>query len=177
MKNYMRLGAVALFVIIISAFTIIRSTKIMVKENLSKVPAVNIKTLDGKIINSKNIIKEGEPTLLVFWATCCAPCKNELSTISKVYDSWQEETGVNIVAVSVDLPQYTTGVKPFVNHNNWKYEVYLDVDRNLMHAMNANSTPHSFLLNSKGEVVWEKQGFVAGDEVKLYAEIKKHSKS
>jgi len=49
----------------------------------------------------------------------------------------------------------------------------LDVDRNLMHAMNANNTPHSFLLNEKGSIVWERQGFVTGDETIIYDQIKK----
>ena len=171
MKNYIRLAAVALFTIIISAFSIIKSTKNMNSGKANKVPSVNIKTLDGKTINSKGIFKKGEPTLLVFWATCCAPCKKELTAISKVYDTWKEETGINIVAVSVDLPQYVNGVKPFVINNNWDFDVYLDVDRNLMHGMNAYSTPHSYLINAKGEIIWEKQGFIQGDEEKIYTKI------
>lgn len=173
MKNYIRLAIVALFTIMISAFSIIKPIEKMIISDLETIPSVNIKTLDGNTINSKNIIKNGKPTLLVFWATCCAPCKNELTTLSKVYDTWQKETKINIVAVSVDLPRYANGVAPFIKNNNWKYDVYLDVDRHLMHAMNANSTPHSFLLNEKGEIIWEKEGFINGDELTIYDEIKK----
>ena len=175
MKNYMRLTVITLLAITISSFSLIKPIKRMIKDNVTTIPSVNIETLNGKSINSKDIIKNDKPTLLVFWATCCAPCKKELTKISKVYDTWQEETGINIVAVSVDLPQYANGVKPFVKDNNWKYDVYLDVDRILMHKMNAYSTPHSFLLDSKGEIVWEKQGFIEGDELKIYDEIKKVS--
>lgn len=173
MKNYIRLVVVALFAIMVSSFSVIKPIEKMIKDNRTTIPSVTIKTLAGNAINSKDIVKKNKPTLLVFWATCCAPCKNELTTISKVYDSWQKETGVNIVAVSVDLPRYANGVKPFVDYNNWKYDVYLDVDRNLMHAMSASSTPHSFLLNAKGEIVWEKQGFVDGDETTIHNEIMK----
>ena len=167
---------IALFAIIVSAFSFIKPLEKTTKVRVTTVPSINIKTLDGNTINSKDIIRNGEPTLLVFWATCCAPCKKELTAISKVYDSWQKKTGVNIVAVSVDLPQYANGVKPFVESNNSKYDVYLDVDRNLMHAMNANNTPHSYLLNTKGDIVWEKQGFFDGDEVTIYNEISKASR-
>lgn len=141
-------------------------------EEYSKLPSVSIKTLKGEIINSKNIVNDKKPTLLIFWATCCAPCKKELSTISKVYADWKNETGVNIVAVSVDLPRYAGGVASFVSNQNWDFDVYLDVERNLMDKMNASSTPHSFLINKEGEIVWNKQGFISGDEKNIIKRIK-----
>ncbi|WP_182125832.1 TlpA family protein disulfide reductase [Tenacibaculum pelagium] len=135
------------------------------------IPAVEIKTLEGKPFNAANIGSTSKPTLLVFWATCCAPCKKELSSISKVYKEWKNKTGIEVVAVSVDLPQYINEVKPFIEANNWNFKVYLDVERNLMKAMNAYSTPHSFLIDKKGEVIWDKQGFVNGDETLIYQKI------
>ena len=175
MKNYIGLITMVLFAITISSFTLIKPIKMLVTDNITTIPSVNIETLDGKTINSKDIIKNNKPTLLVFWATCCAPCKKELTAISKTYNDWQKETGINIVAVSVDLPQYANGVEPFVKDKNWIYDVYLDVERNLMHKMNAYSTPHTFLIDTNGEIVWEKQGFTEGDELKIYDEINKIS--
>lgn len=144
---------------------------------ITTIPSEMITTLDGEPFNSKSLIKKGKPTLLVFWATCCAPCKKELNTIAEVYKQWQEDTNINIVAVSVDLPQYISKVKPFVKNNKWSYDVYLDVERNLMHAMNVYETPHSFLINKKGEVVWEKKGFSYGDEDIIYSKILEVSKN
>lgn len=166
MKNYAILILVAILTTILTAFS---TTK---EKITTEIPSVTIKTLDGKSINSKSLITNGEPTLLVFWATCCAPCKNELSTISNVYTQWKNETGINIVAVSVDLPKYANGVAPFVTNNNWDFDVYLDIERNLMHKMNAASTPHSFLINKEGDIVWDKQGFISGDEKNILKKIK-----
>lgn len=39
--------------------------------------------------------------------------------------------------------------------------------------MNVNNPPHSFLVNSKGEIVWEHNGYATGDENYLYDMIKK----
>ena len=46
-----------------------------------------------------------------------------------------------------------------------------------MHAKDAYSTPLSFLLNKEEDIVWEKQGFVGGDETCIYDEIKKNPSS
>lgn len=135
------------------------------------IPSVTIETLAGEPFNSKKIIDSERPTLLVFWATCCAPCKKELTEISKSYDLLKKEMGVNVVAVSVDLLRYADGVKPFVESRKWAFPVYLDVDRKLMHAMSAQSTPHTFLLDKEGKIVWQKQGFSKGEEVDIFNSI------
>ena len=140
------------------------------------IPSVTIKTLTGESLNSTNIIDSEQATLLIFWATCCAPCKQELTEISKSYDSLNKEMGVNVVAVSVDLPRYADGVKPFIESRDWKFPVYLDVNRELMHAMNAQSTSHTFLLDKEGKIVWEKQGFSKGDEVVIHNKIAENLK-
>ncbi len=173
MNKLITISVVFLTFIFVSAIG--NNDVIETKNNLKNkvyIPSVDIKNLNGDKINSSLIINKDSPTLIVFWATCCAPCKKELSTISKVYKQWQKETAVNIVAVSVDLPQYANGVAPFVKNNNWPFDIYLDVERDLMHKMNAYNTPHSFLINKKGEIIWEKQGFVSGDEEQIFKMIK-----
>ncbi|MBL4709925.1 MAG: TlpA family protein disulfide reductase [Flavobacteriales bacterium] len=169
MKDLIILSVFVLFGIIATAFSMIKPEE---TSSLKSLPSINIETLDGKSINAENTLKNDSPTLLVFWATCCVPCKKELTAISKVYDTWQKETGINIVAVSVELPRYADGVAPFVKSNKWDFDVYLDVERKLMHEMNAFSTPHSFLLNKAGEIVWDKQGFKVGDENAILEKIK-----
>jgi len=173
MKYYFTISAVAIMAMILTAFTSMKLYEDNEAKISNEIPSLLIETLDGNSVNTKDIIKSGEPTLLVFWATCCAPCKQELTTISNVYDSWKNKTGINVVAVSVDLPQYANGVEPFVNKAGWEFDIFLDGKRELMHAMNAESTPHSFLINRSGEVVWQKSGFVSGDEAVIYQEIKK----
>jgi cytochrome c biogenesis protein CcmG, thiol:disulfide interchange protein DsbE len=70
-------------------------------EEGKKIPAVQLKTVDGKSINTAELGFKG-PVIFSFWATWCSPCKRELNTIHDLYTDWQSETGVNLVAVSVD---------------------------------------------------------------------------
>jgi hypothetical protein len=86
---------------------------------------------------------------------------------------WQDETGVKIVAISIDDARNATKVGPFVNGEGWEYEVYIDENQDFKRLLNVNTIPHTFLLNGNGEVVWQHNGYAAGDEDELYELIQK----
>lgn len=141
-----------------------------------KIASAKVKTLDGKNFLTDSLQNNGKPMLISFWATWCKPCINELNTIAEVYSDWQTETGVKIVAVSIDDARTMNSVKPFINGKNWPYEVYLDPNSDFKRAMNVGPVPHSFLVNGKGEIVSQHTSFSPGDEEKLLEEIKNLSK-
>jgi len=138
-----------------------------------KLPSVNIKTLDGKVFNTKNITNDTNAIIISFWATWCKPCIQELNSISEVYDEWQEETGVKLVAISIDNSRTSIKVKPLVNGEEWDYEVYLDENGDFKRAMGVNMVPHTFILNGKGEIVWQHTTFSEGGELEMIDIIRK----
>jgi len=147
----------------------------MLAQNRS-LPNVKIKTLDGKSINIQTIENDGNPIVISFWATWCKPCKKELNTIAEYYDDWKEETGMKLVAISIDDSRSMSKVAPYINSSDWDYEVYLDPNRELARALSVSTVPHTFLLNKDGEIVWEHRGYIDGDEQILYKQILKISK-
>ena len=62
--------------------------------------------------------------IISFFATWCKPCNRELKAINEVYADWQEETGVKLIAISIDQAQNVNKVKPLVDENGWPYESY-----------------------------------------------------
>ena len=66
------------------------------------IPSVNIKTLEGKTINTASFENNGDPIIISFWALWCKSCIKELEAIYEVYEDWQDETGVKLVAISID---------------------------------------------------------------------------
>ena len=136
------------------------------------IPAIDLKDMDGKTINTSAFNNNGKPMVLDFWATWCKPCVNELNAINEVYADWQKETGVKIIAISVDDARTMSNVKPFVNGKGWEYDVYVDPNGDLKRALNIGMVPYTFLVNGKGEIVSVHTGYAPGDENKLYEEIK-----
>lgn len=140
----------------------------------AKVPEnITIKTLDGKTVETSIIQNDGKPIIISFWATWCKPCNRELNAIKDLYDDWQQETGVKLVAISIDDTRSASKVKPHVDGNGWNYEVYLDQNQDFKRAMNVVNVPHTFLINGNGEIVWQHTAYVDGSEEELFELVKK----
>jgi len=136
-----------------------------------KVPSVMIKDVEGNAINTGEITNDGKPIVISFWATWCKPCKLELNTIHELYPDWQEETGVKLIAVSIDNERTKNMVKPYVNSAAWDYDIWMDVNADFKRALGVNNVPHTFLVDKDGKIVHSHSGFVPGDEEALYEHI------
>ncbi|MBL7964238.1 MAG: TlpA family protein disulfide reductase [Flavobacteriales bacterium] len=141
-------------------------------QSKQKFPSVTVQTLDGRKVDTKTFSNNGKPMIINFWATWCAPCKRELNTIADRYASWQKETGVKLIAVSIDDARSMARVKPYVDGQEWDYEVYLDPNGDLKRALNVSNVPHTFLVNGQGEIVWQHNNYEPGDENELYQKVK-----
>jgi thiol-disulfide isomerase/thioredoxin len=141
--------------------------------NKNTLPSIDVKTLDGQVFNTKDITNNGKPIILDFWATWCKPCVKELEAISDLYEEWQEETGVLVVAVSIDNSRSMSRVAPFVNAKSWEYMVLLDPNCKFKEAMNVVNVPHVFLLDGNGNVIHQHTSYADGDEEDLYELVKK----
>ena len=137
-----------------------------------QLPSVNLKDMGGKAVNTSSLGFTG-PVVISFWATWCAPCKKELNNINDVYEKWQEETGVNLVAVSIDDEKTKSQVPVYVNGKSWDFLVLMDPNGDFKRAMGVNNVPHTFLVDQSGNIVYSHNNYAPGDEEKLYAEILK----
>ena len=156
---------------ILTFLVVLLTTTFSFSQNARKLPNIEVKTLKGDAFNISELNNDGSPIVISFWATWCKPCKKELNNIAEVYEDWQEETEVKLVAISTDDTRSMSKVAPYINSSDWEYEIYLDPNGDLKRAMSVSTIPHTFLLNGKKEIVWQHRGYVEGDEEELYTKI------
>ncbi len=156
------------FALLIFLFTFSLSSA---QSDKSTIPSVNVKSLDGKVFDTADFNNDGKPMIINFWATWCGPCKKELSNIAEVYEDWVDETGVKLIAVSIDDARSQARVLPYVNGSAWDYEVYIDENQEFKRAMGVNNVPHTFLVDGSGNIIYQHNNYAPGDEDELYEKI------
>ncbi|MCH5213544.1 MAG: TlpA family protein disulfide reductase [Muribaculaceae bacterium] len=140
------------------------------------IPSVMLKDIDGRSIDTAELYNDGNPIVISFWASWCKPCIRELNAIKEVYDDWQDETGVKVVAVSIDQAQDVEKVKPIVSRMGWDYDVLLDANSEFKRQMGVSDPPHVFVVDGDGNIVWNHQGYVDGSEEEILEAVKKAMK-
>lgn len=141
----------------------------------NNIPSVNIKTLDGKPVNSRSIYNKNGLTVYSFWATWCVPCINELDDIHKEIEKW-DEANVKIVAISTDDSRTKRRIRPLISGKKWGFKILLDENQDLKRALNINGIPHTIVTNGN-KIIYRRIGYKPGEENDLYQFIVKNSKS
>jgi len=137
------------------------------------VPQVNVKTLGGQSQSLSEFIKNDKITVLSFWATWCTPCKKELSAIAENYDSWKEDLGVEVLAITIDDTRQLSKVPGIVETSGWEYTILCGNQNEMQNAFNFQTIPQTFVVDKDGKIVYTHSGYVPGDEYELEEQLKK----
>ena len=138
----------------------------------AQLPSVQLKDLEGKTVNTADLSNDGKPFVISFFATWCKPCNRELKAIHEQYADWQEETGMKVIAVSIDQAQNINKVKPMVDGEGWEYEVLLDPNSEFRRAMGVQMIPHVFIIDGKGKIAESRSGYTDGAESHLIEKVR-----
>lgn len=166
MKNFI------LFILTVCSLGVARAQEL---KGSRKLPDVTLKMLDGSSAQSTSLLNKEGLTIVNFWATWCKPCMLELNNIRDLYSDWKKETNVKIIAVSIDDARNTAKVGPLAKGKGWSYEIALDPNGDFKRALNVNNIPHTFLVNTQGEIIWQHNSYAPGDEDELFEIVKKNS--
>ncbi|MBD5186393.1 MAG: TlpA family protein disulfide reductase [Bacteroides sp.] len=138
----------------------------------AQLPSAQLKDLSGKPVDTATLSNDGKPFVISFFATWCKPCLRELKAIHEVYPDWQDETGMKLIAVSIDEAQNASKVKPLADAEGWDYEVLLDPNSDFARAMGVNNVPHVFIIDGEGRIAEQKVGYTDGSEGHLIEKIR-----
>ena len=127
-------------------------------------PAFSLTTIDGKRVGLEQF--RGRLVVVNFWATFCAPCREEMPSMERL---WQrlKGRGLVILAISVDRgsPQR---VEEFVEQTGVSFPVLLDPKGKVRREYEIFALPTTYIVGRDGrflgkvvgERVWDSDGFI-----------------
>ena len=135
-------------------------------------PDVKIENQEGKVISTKSLA-DGTPMIISFWSTTCKPCIQELNAINDNLADLLEEVDMKVVAVSVDDARTVSRARAMTKGQGWDdYVCLYDKNQDFKRAMNVSLTPHTFIVDGKGNIVYSHSGYTPGSEQELFEKIK-----
>jgi peroxiredoxin len=129
-----------------------------------------LRDVDGKTVRLSDF--PGQVVLIDFWATWCVPCEAEIPHLEELYGK-NKDKGFVVLGVSMDGPETIANVAPFARRYNLSFPVLLDEETKVVGIYNPKRTaPLSVLIDRKGQIARVRQGFNAGDEKLIEADVK-----
>ena len=130
-------------------------------------PDFTLQDLAGKSHTLSDL--KGQVVLVNVWATWCGPCKREIPSLVRLYQS-RREKGLEILAVSVDRTS-SARVASFAERYQMNFPVLLNPRGDVANNYWARSIPSTFLVDKKGVIRWKVIGTREWDDAQALARI------
>jgi len=114
-------------------------------------PRLDVQDLQGRRWTSASL--QGQVVVLNFWATWCAPCKEEMPSLQALHDAPHPPV---VIAVNVKEPKGR--VMPFLKHANLSLPVVLDEQGELARQWGVRIYPTTVLIGPNGQARWRVVG-------------------
>lgn len=129
-------------------------------------------TLDAARFNTLTFIQEdgtegtladfqGEPLVLNFFASWCAPCRAEMPDIQATFE--QAQGKVAFIGVNADLTE--DAWQSFVAESEVTYPTVFQPDNNIFSELGLIGMPSTVLINPDGTVAYQHSGIIDAEEL------------
>ncbi len=130
-------------------------------------PNFTLKSVAGKNIKLSEL--RGHVVLVNFWATWCAPCKDELPFFNRLYEKYKI-AGVEILGVNID--KLSSRAADFSRSLGLSFPILLDPSGKVSASYRINSMPTTAVIAKDGTVRHIHRGFLPDDPARYEGEIK-----
>jgi cytochrome c biogenesis protein CcmG/thiol:disulfide interchange protein DsbE len=113
---------------------------------------------------------EGKAVLVNFWASWCAPCKEEAPFLEEV---WRDNRDRGLVVVGLDAKDFRADARRFAERFGLTFPLVYDGPGDSTDPYGVTGFPETFVIDREGHVVAAFKGGVDGEDVrpKLLAAI------
>lgn len=123
----------------------------------SLAPEFTVKDIDGKHLSLEDY-KEKQYVLIDFWASWCAPCREELPYIKELYKKYSKE-GFEIISITKDenLEAWRKAIwKEKID--SWRHFSIVENDNSILQDYFVSGIPHKILIDKNGKIIGKWKG-------------------
>ncbi len=110
-------------------------------------PVISGTTIKGDQLSFEN----GSPELLIFWATWCPVCKEEIPHVKELQEKFGPK-GLEILAINVGVNDSEKRTKAFMKKYKMNYPVLFDTGSKITKKYGVQGTPTVMIVDSEGVV-------------------------
>jgi len=116
--------------------------------------------------------QRGKVAVVTFWATWCAPCRNELPNLEKLQEYLGRDR-ITIVAVNFrdDDPETTGRLRRDAKEAGWKLHLALDPGERIARAYGVSVIPRTYIIGKDGRIRTVHSGFGDGSLEDMVADL------
>lgn len=118
-------------------------------------PALELKDVEGKLHRLADY--RGKVVLLNFWATWCAPCREEMPSMESLRDSLQDRP---FAVLAVNVGEGERAARDFGEKMTLRFPILLDRDMTTTRAWSARVLPASYVIGPDGKVAYSHLGAI-----------------
>ena len=144
-----------IFIFCFSIFLSISQTKadvplenIAINEDPKPISSIIFEDFLGNEIDLKDY--QGKLIIVNFWATWCAPCKDEMPSLDLLYQN-DDFKNLQIFTVNMEQPNKVKTKKFFEDLKIKKLSIFFDKKLNFVESFKLRGVPTTVLINKKGE--------------------------
>jgi len=108
-----------------------------------------LETLDGQKVSLSGMTSSKE-TILVFWATWCPYCREELPAIQEFYN--QNKNKIEVLGISVG--ESKNQVQSYLNKAGITFPMAIDSDQTVARAFNVSGIPTIIVVDKSLNIVY-----------------------
>ncbi len=109
----------------------------------------------------------GQPVLINFWATWCAPCRVEMPELVKAYEAHRQH---GLVILAVNVRESAQQVQPFVDEFGMDFPVVLDLDGEISRQYQVRNLPSSIFVGRDGLISVRWVGVLSPEQLRKHLE-------
>jgi cytochrome c biogenesis protein CcmG/thiol:disulfide interchange protein DsbE len=120
-------------------------------------------TVDGRQVSLKDL--RGRVVVLNFWATWCAPCREEMPALEARYEKYKDD---GLVVLAIDFDEPAEDVRAFQDQLGLTFPVLLDPGAKIQQLYRVRGYPTSYFVDRDGTIQVQHIGVMFEDQLDGY---------